>query len=132
MGGGMQYMLYHVLIGCGYNFLVRCMSIVVLHHDMHKRSIYRVLRHVSNDVGIHCFAPILVEYLLHQCGDIHGDVGVVGHLVCGGMGHNIFDAVTTNMQYKRKWHVHNADNIQQGGPIVVYQIPYSKPLNPKS
>lgn len=41
-------MLYHILIGCSYNFLVRCMSVVILCYDLPKRFIYCVLYHIIN------------------------------------------------------------------------------------
>jgi hypothetical protein len=44
----MQYLLYHILIGCGYNFLARCMPVVVLHTGLPNRFIYCVLCHVRN------------------------------------------------------------------------------------
>lgn len=96
MAGGMRYMVYHILIGCGYNFLARCMLIIVLHTGVPNYLIYGVLCHVSDDVGLQCIVPILVHYLLHHRGDIRGDVGVVCCFVHGGIGCNIFDDVVAN------------------------------------
>ena len=73
--------------------------------------IYSVFRHVSNNVGVHYLVLIFVQYLLHHRGDIRGDVGVICHLVYGGIGRNIFDAVTANIQCRKTRHIHNADNI---------------------
>jgi hypothetical protein len=108
----MQYMLYHIFIGCDYNFFVRCMSVVVLHTRLPNRLIYYVFCHVSNDVGLQCLVPILVLYLLYHRGDIHGEAGVVCRLVHGDIGRNIFDDVAANKQCRKRRDVYNAHNIQ--------------------
>ena len=56
---------------------------------------------------------------------IRGVVGVVCRIVRHGIGRNISHAVNANNQCKRRWHVHNAYNIQQGkkGMIYNYLIP---------
>jgi hypothetical protein len=101
-------------IGCGYNFLVRCMYVIILHTGLPNRLIYYVLRHVNNDVGLQCLVPILVHYLFHHHGDILGEVGVVCRLFYGGISRNIFDDVAANKQYRMRQDVHNAHNTQQG------------------
>ena len=90
-----------------------------LRHGLPKCFIDYAFRHVNNDVGVHCLILILMQYLLQHRGDIRGDV--VCHLVRGGISRNIFDAIIANMQCIMRWHVHNHDNIQQGGPNVVHQ-----------
>lgn len=57
MSDGMQYLLYHISIGCGYNFFACCMPVVVLRHGLPKRFINCAFRQVSNNIVVHCLVP---------------------------------------------------------------------------
>ena len=81
MGGGMRYLLYHILIGCDYYFFARCTPVVNLCHSMPKHFICYAFHQVNNAFRVHCL--VFVQYLLLHCGDIRGDVGMVCHLVNG-------------------------------------------------
>ena len=101
----MRYILYHILIGCGYNFLAFCMSDIVLHTGLPNLFMYCILRHVSNDVGLQCFVLILMHYLLHHHGDIRSDASVVCLLVHNDIGCKIFDDVAANKQCRGRRHI---------------------------
>lgn len=120
MGGSMWYLLYHIPIGCGYNFLARCMSSFSALACPNASFVTSSARS-SMTSEIHCLDLIFVQDLLHHRGDIRGDGGMFFHLVHDGIGCNIFDVVIANMQCRMRCHIHNVDNIQYGGPNVIRQ-----------